>query len=27
LPLKMRAFLDYAAPRLKARLSQDAALP
>ena len=27
LPLKLRAFLDFAAPRLKARLSQDAALP
>ena len=27
LPLKLRAFLDFAAPRLKARLSQEAALP
>jgi DNA-binding transcriptional LysR family regulator len=27
LPLKLRAFLDFAAPRLKARLSQDAACP
>jgi DNA-binding transcriptional LysR family regulator len=27
LPLKLRAFLDFAAPRLKVRLSQNAALP